>query len=187
MKLTHKQLAALNILITQAWNYQTSHGATSETLTDWRHEQCFLAVRVPGLSSALQKHYRGLKAHFQVMAGNGNFNDLVLAGKPTRAHAEDDTYQNRQIRIHQIKTELATHAANMAHAPEKTITLAYITAIAQAQYKKDKLDIIQLTHRQLTQLHYTLRNRIAAREGRGKTANRNKSQRAIEKTLITSH
>ena len=36
--------------------------------------------------------------------------------------------------------------------------------------------LITLTAAKLEQLLWTLRNRIAAREGRGKTANRNKNQ-----------
>ena len=56
----------------------------------------------------------------------------------------------------------------------------YALAVARNKYKVQPRSIDDLTDRltvrQLEQLHYTIRNRIAAKEGRGERGNRNKSQ-----------
>ena len=178
--LSKNQLITLNILIKEAFEYQQRHHATDDlNVHEWRHEQCAKCVGQPRLSKCNNSHYRKLKAHFEVMAGRGSFNNIILAGTPTTGSAPDDTYQNRQIKVKLIFDSLLEHGRRMTMAGkgEQCITAVYVETIARSKFKLAQVDLHKLTARQLDQLLYTVRNRMNAKEGRGDAAKRNKSQR----------
>ncbi len=187
--LSKNQLITLNILIKEAWSFQERQYATDGlNLTEWRHEQVQKLLGKPGLSACVNMDYRKLKSHFELMAGKGNFNNIILAGTPTRASAPQDTYQNRQTKVKLIFDSLLDHGRRMAMAgrAEECITAPYVEAIARAKFKLPQADLHKLTAMQLDQLLYTVRNRITAKEGRGDTKNRNKSQTKKRPQLTTT-
>jgi hypothetical protein len=178
--LSKNQLITLNILIKEAWSFQERHHATDGmNLTEWRHEQVQKLLGKSGLSACVNADYRKLKSHFEVMAGRGSFNNIILAGTPTRASHPQDTYQNRQTKVKLIFDCLLAHGKAMAAMgrEDECITAVYVEAIARAKFKLTQVELHKLTAQQLDQLLYTVRNRITAREGRGDAKKRNKSQR----------
>lgn len=180
--LTNNQIIKLNILCKEAWQAQTNAYATDLNLTDWRHEQVFAAVKKKGLSVCGQRDYRALENHFLTAAGRGNFNKAVLAGKAYRAATEEDTYHARSVQRHLILAALTAHGEAMAELGRTDcITAAYVETIAMSQHKVSYENLNALTLPQLKKLLYTVRNRIAAREGRGERSNRNKKQRSPSK------
>ena len=96
--LSKKQLITLNIAAKQAYDYQLRMGGVDwETLDQWRHDQVKQCVGREGLRQCTNDHYRALVIHFATAAGKiVSYDKQLLAGKPTRRHAEEDTYQNRQ-------------------------------------------------------------------------------------------
>jgi hypothetical protein len=177
--LSNKQKALLSIAIKAAYEVAQRHHATDDlSLEEWRHEQVQKVTGCAGLSKAQQKHYRALKNHFETLAGKPvNFVQAVLAGKPTKASPEADTYEARQIQIKLIWDNLLDHGLRMQKLGRVTecITAAYVEKLAQAKYKIDHTQYHRLTLTQLKQLLFTVRNRIASKE-KGKSASRNKKQ-----------
>lgn len=157
----------------------------SAHMTEWRHEETRKACGLASLKEATNSHFRSIKAHFLHLLGDdaGAFEMQMKTGKPYGRSEKKDTHESRETARHLIISEL-NHHYHRSRSPHwcdaitengGTITAPYVEAIARAQFQTDRLD--SLTAAQLTRLLYTVRNRIAAREGRGKTADRNKSQR----------
>ncbi len=184
--LSKKQLITLNIAITAAYKYQMGMGVIDhQTIDQWRHEQVMECVGCDGLRACNNSHYRKLVIHFERAQGKMvSWDRHILAGKPTREHAEEDTFQNRDTKRALIHKDLQAHAAEMARRgePDRTITALYVESLARAKFQATQQQLAHLTVDQLRQLLITVRNRIAAREGRGNTKNRNKSQRARVKS-----
>jgi hypothetical protein len=187
--LSKKQLITLNIAAKQAYDYQLRNGGIDfETADQWRHAQVMECVGMPGLRACHNGHYRALVNHFARMAGKiVSYDAQILAGKPTRASAPEDTYQNRQIEATLILESIMDHADRMRKKGRTDIiTAAYVEKIAAAKFKTTHGELRHLTVEQLSQLLFTVRNRINAREGKGDSDNRNKKQRR-KKTLTTAH
>lgn len=182
-------------LVTEASrSYRTLRdmGVVTDVFDDWRHAQVWACVRREGLTACLNSHYKKLLAHFRSLRGAPSAGQAA-GGRQSREGG--DTLQRREQVIHQLGQELVRHArivenpANeeevklAAYASMKggVITEAYLMAIAKGknpgQPLVDTADLIKLPASRLEQLLYTIRNRIAAREGRGESAKRNKSQR----------
>ena len=171
-------------------------GSDTQRLNDWRHEQQLEVTGHASLRECGNNHYRSLMAHFLILAGKDAtaYQHLTTTGRYRDHSPAADTHEARESARHLISMELTQHgrrcltgepeysAAIAAHVHAKggCIPAAYITAIAKAQLAGRALD--SLTAAELTRLLYTTRNRIAAREGRGVVAKRNKSQRATGKT-----
>ncbi len=181
--LSNKQKALLSIAIKAAYEVAQRHHATDDlSLEEWRHEQVEKITGCKGLSKAQQKHYRALKNHFETLAGKPvNFNQVILAGTPTRNAPVDDSYENRQIQIKLIWDNLLDHGLRMTQLgrADECITANYVQKLAQSKYKIDHTQYHRLTVTQLKQLLYTVRNRIASKE-EGKSKTRNKKQSATK-------
>ncbi len=175
---TPKQMKAL---ITEA---QTTYKLHCSVMGDddmpgfdeWRYAQ--LAMINKGLTSFRQipaKLYQKVKNHFRLLRG------APAVGNP-QAHRKqsgerDDSLQHREQMLYLLAKELGEHAKRAetnAHAQAKggALNEAYLLTIARGKNKGHTLsdigDLIKLPVSRLEQLLYTLRNRIASREGRKK-------------------
>jgi len=195
------EIRPLAILARQAFDFQISLGnLDADTHHDaWRREQVMAAVNKPGLSACDHTDFLPVRAHFALLAGRDEkaLDDLVRTGKARDHAAPGDTWENRRQVVHLIREDIGYHVI-LAETPEadvdpkqraqwKAIQAAggpiregYALAVARNKYKAQPRSIDDLTDRltvrQLEQLLYTIRNRIAAKEGRGERGNRNKSQ-----------
>jgi hypothetical protein len=189
--LSPKQRTALVTEASKTYKMLSDLGLASGGFDNWRHEQVKACVNRAGLTECTNWHYKKLLNHFRALRGG-------KAPKPAPArrwsNEGGDTPERREQIILQIARELGHHArrvenpqtpADIAAAAAATlkgglITEDYMMAIARGKNPSATLYesgcLITLTAAKLEQLLWTLRNRIAAREGRGKTANRNKNQ-----------
>lgn len=195
--LSNAQKARLSILAREAFDLLDEHGlidadgkSLSARFKSWAAAEKVKAVGIASLTDCRNAHYRTLRGHFLGLAGKEDqeFKDYTRTGKVRDNGPETDTHERRENFRKLIMDELLAHGRrcdprhpdfNQAIAEtvaEKggVITGGYIVAIAKAKNKGRALD--SLTATQLEQILITARNRIAAKEGRGKTANRNKSQ-----------
>ena len=188
--LSKKQRTCLVTEASKTFKMLSGLGLAAGDFNTWRHEQVQLAVRRPGLSACLNSHYRKLLNHFRSLRGGPT--DPAPTGRWSREGG--DTHERREQVLRSLAHELGAHARRIerpespseealaATAATKggTITEAYLLTIARAKNPSATLTdigcLITLTAGKLEQLLFTLRNRIAAREGRGATANRNKGQ-----------
>lgn len=166
-------------------------GVVTDCFEDWRHAQVWACVRREGLTKCLGSHYKKLLNHFRALRG------APTSGADTgkrQSREGGDTLQRREQLMHAMAAELGHHArrvenpqteqetrlAAIASMKGGVINEAYLMTIAKAKNPGQPLadvgDLIKLPASRLEQLFYTLRNRIAAREGRGETKNRNKNQ-----------
>ena len=198
------EIKPLVILARQAFDFQRDLGNLDDaTKFDvWRRDEVMKAVGKPGLSACDHADFRPVRAHFALLCGKDEaaLDDLLSSGK-TRDHAApDDTWENRRNVVHLIREAIGFHVI-FAETPEAEVVEkqhkelgywrsiqanggpireGYALAVARKKHNLvirsiDELSD-KLTHRQLEQLHYTITNRISAKEGRGKRANRNRSQ-----------
>lgn len=178
--LTKRQMAALCQLARRAYDQQADLGlagpepgeSASAAFGRWRHAQQQEAIGLPSLTSARNGHYRILRAHYLALLGldGSAFVDLVASGPA--AGASGDTVPEREALVYRISEALAA-------CPQ--VGIGYGLAIARRKFGRPRLRwealAEDLSCTQLRQLLYTVRNRIAAAEGRGSPAGRNKSQR----------
>ncbi len=191
--LSKKQLTCLVTEANKTWKMLTAMGATDEDFATWRHGQVKAQVRREGLSKCSNSHYLKLLDHFRSMRGEKTRG--AWTGSQRRQSREGgDTAERREQVIHVIASELGFHArklrmpetsaemtcANHAIAKGGAIGEEYLLAIARGKNPGQTLVdvgcLIKLPASRLEQLLFTLRNRIAAREGRGVTQRRNKNQ-----------
>lgn len=190
--LTTKQRTCLVTEASKTYKMLANLGLAAGGFETWRHEQVMAQVKRSGLSQCQNSHYRKLLNHFRALRGGP-----AAPAPPTRRWSREggDTHERRQQVLHQLARELGSHArrvenpqseADIAAAAAATlkggiITEGYLLVIARGKNPSATLDdvgcLITLTAAKLEQLLSTLRNRIAAREGRGKTENRNKGQK----------
>ncbi len=166
-------------------------GLVTDSEDDWRHAEVWRCVRREGLRDCANSHFRKLLIHFRGLRGvktkGGD------AGRKWSGESGDSGERREQI-LRRLAAELREHARRVespvtpaeqaiadAAAVKGIIGEAYLMQIARAKNRAETLHdfgcLIKLPASRLEQLHSTLRNRIAAREGRGDAARRNKSQR----------
>lgn len=191
--LSKKQLA---VLIREAMNTHralSKMGIVTDTFDDWRHATVWATVRREGLSKCDGSHYLKLLGTFREMRGESTIG--YVSGTRRQSREGGDTLDRRQQLMHQIAHELGHHARRVDrplnaaeakcadHAIQKggKIGEEYLVKVAAAknpgQAIADVGDLIKLPASRLEQLLYTMRNRIAAREGRGDSAKRDKKQK----------
>ncbi len=186
--LSRKQRTCLVTEASKTFKMLAALGLATGTFDTWRHEQVQAAVRRPGLSACQNSHYKKLLAHFRSLRGG------PADPAPARPWSREggDTHERREQLLRSLDHELGAHARRIqrpespaeaalaATAATKggVITEAYLLTIARAKNPSAPLQdigcLITLTAAKLEQLLFTLRNRIAAREGRGDSAKRNK-------------
>jgi hypothetical protein len=195
--LSNAQKSAISQTARQAFEVQDRAGLVDESgsesarFTAWRHGQQTEAVGVGSLRDCGNDHYRPLMAHFLCLAGKDDtaFRYQLRTGRVKDHGALEDTHENRETQRALILAALLEHGhrCNEARAEydaalAKTvadkgggITAGYVVSLAKMKCKGRALD--SLTAAELAQILWTVRNRISAREGKGKTGTRNKSQR----------
>lgn len=169
---------------------------------EWRSEQVMEAVNRDGLTACDSGHFCDLMGHFFAAAGNEQqaMYWFMRAGK----NAERQTAFRivELLRSHQAlskatEADLATSTpprslkrrlearANLLDHPEGPLTVAYLLTIVRDKTRRPTLEFgpdlkaflaERCTVSQLIQIRFTLVNRIAEREGRGNTSDRNQSQ-----------
>lgn len=200
--LSNPQKASISQIARDAFLVQDRAGLVDETgsesarLAAWRHAQQVAAGCPASLRECGNNHYRALMAHFLCLAGRDDsaFRYQMRTGRVKDHGALEDTHENRETQRALLVEALNTHgrvcdplSAEYDEAVATTvadkggiITAGYVINIARHKCKGRSLD--SLTAGELKQILWTVKNRIAAKEGRGKTAKRNKSQRKPRKT-----
>lgn len=191
--LSAKQRTSLMTEAARTWKALTEHGVTDETFDDWRHAVVLDTVGKAGVSKCTNQHYARLYRKFREMRGAS----VTVRGGGHRGQSGErgDTMEARERTMHLIARTLGSHAARVENPQDETdmrcaahaagaggvIGEAYLLTLAAAKNRAESIrdvgDLIKLPVSKLEQLHWTLVNRIAAREGRGKAKKRNKSQR----------
>jgi hypothetical protein len=189
--LSKKQMTTLVMEAQKTHRMLSRMSLVTDTFEDWRHAEVYKCVRREGLSKCQNTHYKKLLVHFRSLRGESTVG--TDAGKKWSREG-GDTEERRTQLIHQIAHELGSHARRVdkpmteqesriaAHAIQKggAIGESYLMAIAKGKNPGHTLHdpgcLIKLPASRLEQLLFTLRNRIAAREGRGESKNRNKGQ-----------
>lgn len=178
-----------------------------ENFDAWRHRQCLDAVGKPGITACNHADFRPLIAHFQALSGDDAtaFANLLKTGKTTDHAAPGDTHEARRILAHQIAQAIEAHtqlaaadpatlstqdAARLSAITSKgkgAIGVGYVVYLVRQKTRRPDLTLgkdwqaglaDRCTTAQLTQIRATVINRIAAAEGTGTPASRNKSQRS---------
>lgn len=196
--LSRDQKAAICQLAKIAFDRQDALGlvevdcaSQSARLAEWRRAQQLAAVGIDSLTECRNEHFRTLRAHFSTLAGREDraYRDYTRTGRVRDRGPAEDTHEAREATRKLILDELLAHGhrcdprrpefnrliAEKIEANGGMITQNYVIAIAKAKCRGRKID--SLTAEELRQILYTLRNRIASREGRGSRYNRNKGQR----------
>jgi len=161
-------------------------------LANWRHDETKKACGKSSLTQCRNSDYRKIYDWFSAMTGRSYNPQMHCTGK--QSGQRGDTMERREQLIILIEEALMEHArvvseprneaeraaSQIAQVNGGSIGEGYILSIARAKNKHADLkhfgDLIKLKSVPLEQLLYTTRNRIAAREGRGSTKNRNKNQ-----------
>lgn len=190
--LSKKQLTCLVTEANKSWKMLSNMGLITATFDDWRHDQVYAQTRREGLSKCQNSHYLKLLDHFRGLRGEKTRG--AWAGARRQSREGGDTADRREQVIHVIAATLGFHARKIdrpetdadqacaSHAIGKggAIGEDYLMAIARAKNPGTTLHDVgclgKLPASRLEHLLSTLRNRIAAREGRGQSSNRNKGQ-----------
>lgn len=191
-KATISQTARQAFIVQDRAGLVDATGSETARLAEWRHRQQLAAGCPASLRDCGNNHYRSLMAHFLCLAGKDDtaFRYQLKTGRVKDRGAEEDTHENRETQRRLIVQALLEHGrrcepqakeydpALAATVAENggIITQGYVVNIAKMKNKGKSLD--SLTATDLAQILYTIRNRIAAKEGRGKPARRNKKQTA---------
>ncbi len=179
--LSPQEIRPLVMAASKAFKIQEESGLTDsgEDFNTWRHRQCMEAIGKPGITACNHADFRPLLAHFQTLAGEDAlaFKTHMRSGQPTDHATPGDTFEARESVVHSIAQALAAQAQ---------LSVGYIVYLVRQKTRRPdltlgndwKIGLVQrCTISQLTQIHHTLVNRIAAVEGTGTSQGRNKSQR----------
>jgi len=131
----------------------------------WRHGEYKKAAGLVDLKKLPRRKFRDVKAHFLQLLGQDDkaFQTVMKTGQIKDSNPE--THEEREQVIALIEREIADYNKRGGE-----ITIHYF------RFKTRDRDLIAMSVQELNQLLYTVRNRIAAQEGRGTTKTRNKSQ-----------
>lgn len=169
---------------------------------EFRHEEVKAAVGRDGLSACDHDHFCDLMGHFKTAAGKedealkwflkGSKNTerqiawsiaSTLAAHIALAHSTVEAV-TAATPPRKLKRLLAAREALLDH-PDGPLSFDYLVSIVRDKTRRPNLTLDadlakSLAERcdkiQLTWIHFTLVNRIAEREGRGHTSDRNRSQ-----------
>ena len=174
--LTHAEIKPLAIEAKRAFDIQKENDLLEpgETFDTWRRAQVLEATdgRAAGLSKACHGQWRAILQHFLALQGRDI--ESYQMGMRTGAAAIPQATPTETIE----DREQAAHV--LAETLEQTrYRQPYAEAIAYGKF--GTRDLGRLSAPQLMALVFTLRNRANARDGKGRTANRNKSQRLTPK------
>lgn len=181
-----------------------AYQATGMSFDEWRSEEVMAAVGRDGLTSCDHDHFCDLMGHFCLGAGK---DDEALAwfmkgqknGERQIAWSIADLLAKHIALAHstvealtaatpprRLKTLLAAREAILDH-PEGPLNFGDLLTIVRGKTRRPDLTLsadlaTSLAERcdklQLSQIRFTVVNRIAEREGRGNTCDRNRSQKS---------
>lgn len=180
--------AEITPLILAAKNAYDCHAdagliAPGETFKTWRHAQCMAAVGKPGLTACHHDDFHPLLQHFYTLSGDSGkaLAAALKTGKPTDHAATGDTFERRR----NIANDIATAITRHTQAGGK-IGVGYLVKLVRNKTRRPALSlgsdwqaglVDRCTAEHLDQIRSTIINRIAAADGTGDPASRNKSQR----------
>lgn len=176
-----KQMKALIVEAQQTYRTLTDNGIDLPDFDPWRKDILMSSVRVESFKLVTNRQFSKLRNRFRELRGAaplGNPN-----GGKRQSRESGDTLDQRQNRMYHLAQALGEHARRMADAgtPQAAITVPYMLTIARAKNAgheiRDIDDLVKLPVSRLEQLLFTIRNRIASKEGRGDGSKRNKGQR----------
>lgn len=179
-----KQMKALIVEAQETYRTLTKHGIDLPPFDDWRKDLLRQMVRVESFKLVTNAQFPKVRNSFRSIRGAEPLGNSHAGNRQSREAG--DTLDQRQKRVYLIAWELGEHARRMAaaEAPQALVTVGYMLTIARAKNRAtviaDVDDLIKLPVSRLDQLLYTIRNRIAAKEGKGDAAKRNKGQRKTE-------
>ena len=194
--LTGKQIRCLVTEARYTFDALSNMGNIADTFDSWRHDVVYQTVRREGLTKCQNSHFRKLLSTFRAMRGAADPGGKAPNRKQSREGG--DTSERREQLLALIAHELGSHARRVenpqteqevrfaAYASTKggVLNEAYLLSIARAKNAGTMIHdtgcLIKLTSARLEELLFTLKNRIASREGRGAAKNRNKKQRGHE-------
>lgn len=198
-----KEIVPLIMISTEAYRVQNP----CLPYDAWRREEVQAAVGRAGLSECNHEHFGELMGHFHAAAHRDiealrwyrrapkntelqiAWSIVNLINKHLALATASEATITSTVPPRQRKRLLAAREAILAH-PEGPIDYNYLIALAMDKTKRPRLTLDpenlaasladRCTQVQLVNIRYTIVNRIAAREGRGNTADRNKSQKSPE-------
>jgi hypothetical protein len=224
------EIKPLVLAARRAFVFQESLGNidAGETFDTWRHHQCMVAVRRPGITSCHHEDFQPLLAHFLHLSGQDAdaFNASMRGGSPSDHAAPGDTREARRHLVSIIADALAAHHHLATTPPDqlmaevtgifslsmpgiawentpgpaafqtlldrrtamagRQVDVGYLVHLARRKTRRPNLTLggdwreglaDRCTAAQLRQIRDTVVNRIAAIDGRGAPARRNKTQR----------
>lgn len=169
---------------------------------EWRREEVLAAVGRDGLTACDHDHFCDLMGHFKTAAGKDDealrwflkgskTTERQIAWSIANTLAAHITLAHSTVEAvtaatppRKLKRRLAAREAILDH-PEGPLSFDYLVSIVRDKTRRPNLTLgtdlaASLADRcdkiQLAQIRFTLVNRIAEREGRGHTADRNRSQ-----------
>jgi len=177
--LSNVQKAALMRLHRDAFTIAKGRGAVDDDadFDAWRKEQNGLATGRPphGLREAQNDDFRLIRGHFLVILGNAEaaFEAFIGSGE------ENEERRRMACRLAaQVGTLAKTWGAQRKISDQQAAAEAWKYTLSIAHDKAGGRKLSALTAVDLRNLGFTILNRRSAHAGVGRSANRNKSQRA---------
>ena len=165
--LSAKQKAAVCQIAKKAHRLQHDLGLADYDPEIWRREQQEIACGKASLKDCGQKDFLSLMAHFQRLAGQETKakKSWQTTGRVRGSKINGDTHENRSALHAKIKETLEEHAEYMKskRRESETIGWPYAWVICKNKFAGSKMQ--DLNAYQLEQLFFTLKNRIAKKEG----------------------
>ncbi len=162
---------------------------TLKTAQDqFRHSHVKQATngRASGLRQLTRADFRTVRAHFLHLAGmdEAAFALLLRTGDTPKGEPVENVQQSARAVLGIMQKVEAHFAAQGAEAPVRAA--AWFQQIVGWKERKAQLGWKSWDSRAQWNLYFTIKNRLAAMEGAGKTENRNKGQRAASRSRKAS-
>lgn len=179
-----KQLQALQSEAGETYKKLIGYGVDLPPREEWRKGVLAECVRVDSFKLVTNAQFMKVRNRFRELRGATLLGNSYQARRQSREAG--DTLEMRQrvmFTLAQVMGDHARVAEECEACREKggAIGIPYLLTIAQAKNRaatiRDIEDLVKLPVSRLEQLLFTIRNRIAAREGRGENERRNKKQR----------
>ncbi len=179
-----KQLKSLIVEAQTTYRTLTKRGVDMPEFDDWRKDILIQIVKRDSFREITNKQFAKVRNTFRSLRGAAPIGNSY-EGKRQSGEA-GDTLEMRQRQIYLIAAALGKHAKDAETCPHcqakgGAIGFSYLIGIAAAKNRghtlRDIDDLIKLPTSRLEQLLFTIRNRIAAREGKGDGGKPNKGQR----------
>ncbi len=175
-----QQVKCLIIEAQQTYRARSKLGIEQPAFDEWRAQELRDVAKVDSFKILPNAKFMKVRNHFRHLRGASALGNSYDAKRQSRERG--DTLETRQQQMYLIAQALGEHARIMETKmmQSATITVGYLLTIARAKNKGQTIgdidDLVKLPTSRLEQLLFTIKNRIAAKEGRGDKSNRNKGQ-----------